>query len=157
MEDKIKKIEKQLIEPKEWKYMGEVDIYKRPKDSLLTQQKIEFEQASTLVPFSTKMNGEFEKITYRRLKERAFDNYVFSANKEIEMVEEVYETKELDKIEIVKIYNEIESELLKIADFGNFGFVPDVEIRVIKEDVVERKVNAKKFLDKSRNVTFIKK
>lgn len=154
----IEEIEKLLVKPKEWKYMGEVDVNKRPKDSLLTQNEIDFEQGPPLVPFSSKQNDEIERITLQRIRERTFDNHMYSTAQKVEVVEEVYATEDLEIKDIIALYNEIEGDLMKITDFGNNGFVPDCEIRTIKNETVRAdKRPGSRSLDKIKNVTLLRK
>jgi U3 small nucleolar RNA-associated protein MPP10 len=156
MDIDLKKIERLLVKPKEWKHMGEVDRMKRPKNSLLSQKDIDFKQGIPLAPLSSKQNDEIERVTIQRIREGTFDNHEFKAAKEVEVVEEVYETTNLELNDIIMLYNEIEGDLMKITDFGNGGFVPDSEIKIAREEapkpMKKRKVGS---LSKIRNVTVI--
>jgi U3 small nucleolar RNA-associated protein MPP10 len=154
----LREIEKLLVKPKEWRYLGEVDKTKRPKNSLLSQRDIEFKQGVPLVPLSSKQNNEVERITLQRIREGTFDNYEFKVTREVEVIEEVYETKDLELSEIVALYNEIEEDLMRITDFGCIGFMPDCEIKVVDKET-PRPVKKKRMsssLSKIRNVTVLK-
>ena len=157
--DRIEEIEKLLVKPKEWKYAGEVDVRKRPKNSLLTQEEIAFEQGVPLVAFSSKQNDEVERVTLQRIREGTFDNHVYSAKEQVEIADEVEEAECAEAKDVVSLYNEIEGELMGIVDFGNCGFVPDCEVRAVeasKAPAVRRRPDSKA-LGRIKNVTVLKR
>ncbi|AFN82356.1 U3 small nucleolar ribonucleoprotein component Mpp10 [Encephalitozoon romaleae SJ-2008] len=160
MNESIEEIEKLLVKPKEWKYAGEVDIKKRPKNSLLEREEIDFKQGPPLIPFSSKQDSEVESITLQRIREGTFDNHEYNIKEVVEIVDEVPDTENPECKDIISLYNEIEGDLMQIVDFGNNGFVPDCEIRIVqgKEDGSgPRKKLDVKSLDRIRNVTVLKK
>lgn len=157
MSKNIEEIERSLVGPKEWKYLGEVDVKKRPKNSLLTQREIEFEQGVPFVPFSSKQNDEIERMTLQRIRERTFDNHVYRGVQKVEVVEEMYETEDLEIKDIVALYNEIEGDLMRITDFGSNGFAVDCEVRVVESEAVGVGKKPVKHLDKIKNVTVLGK
>lgn len=152
----IKEIEKNLIKKKDWQFLGEVDSKKRPVNSLLNKKEIHYDVTEQIEPISTKQNLEIQKMTLQRLREGTFDNFDFS--KEYTVEEEEIEKNEEDNKDIVDLYNEIESELLKISDFGSFGYMPDTEIvSVTKKEVKKDKKKLKaKTLGNIKNVTVLK-
>lgn len=158
MNGNIEEIEKLLVRPREWQYQGEVDIKKRPKNSLLTNGDIEFEQGVPLAPFSSKQNDEIERITLQRIREGTFDNHTYNTMQKVEVVEETYETADLEINEILSLYNEIEGDLMRMTDFGNNGFVPDCEIVMVKSEEPSKKRHpGRRSLGKIKNVTVLEK
>lgn len=158
MSRSIEEVERMLVEAKEWKYMGEVDTRKRPKNSLLKQEEIDFEQGPPLIPFSCKQNDEIERITLQRIREGTFDNHTYNTKEKVEVMEEVYDTEDLEIKDIICLYNEIEGDLMKITDFGNNGFMLDSEVRIVEDEVCGgRKKPNTRSLDKIKNVTVLKK
>ncbi|EEQ82970.1 hypothetical protein NCER_100234 [Vairimorpha ceranae BRL01] len=148
-------IEKELIKTKDWRYKGEVDKFKRPVNSLLTEKDINYDVAEKLEPISNKQNIEIMKMTLQRLREGTFDNYDFTVT---QIEEEELEYNEEENKDVVELYNEIESELLKISDFGSFGFMPDTEVKSflkaeVKQDKKRKNV---KSLENIKNVTVLK-
>ncbi|KAG5858861.1 U3 small nucleolar RNA-associated protein [Encephalitozoon hellem] len=160
MDERIEEIEKLLVKPKEWKYAGEVDVRKRPKNSLLEQEEIDFKQGPPLVPFSSKQDSEIESITLQRIREGTFDNHEYNVKEVVEIADELPDTDDLECKDILSLYNEIEGDLMQIVDFGNNGFVPDCEIRIVQgkesSSGTKKKLDVKS-LDRIRNVTVLKK
>lgn len=159
MDRSIEEIEKLLVKPKEWRYAGEVDMRRRPKNSLLTQEEIDFEQGPPLVAFSSRQNDEVERLTLQRIREGTFDNHVYNAKEQVEMADDVDEADDAETKDIVSLYNEIEGDLMAMVDFGNGGFVPDCEVRVVQGSgtpVARRRLDSKA-LGRIKNVTVLKR
>nr|AGE96103.1 hypothetical protein ECU01_0330 [Encephalitozoon cuniculi] len=159
MDKKIEEIEKLLVKPKEWKYAGEVSARKRPKNSLLVQEEIDFKQGPPLIPFSSKQDDEVERIALQRIREGTFDNHAYNIREEVDIADEIPEVGDLESNDILALYNEIEGDLMQIVDFGNNGFVPDSEIRMVRETekpLASRKKPGAKSLDGIKNVTVLK-
>ncbi|ADM10883.1 U3 small nucleolar ribonucleoprotein component Mpp10 [Encephalitozoon intestinalis ATCC 50506] len=159
MNENIEEIEKLLVKPKEWKYAGEVDIRKRPKNSLLTEEDIDFRQGPPLLPFSSKQDSEIESITLQRIREGTFDNHEYNTKKVAEVTDEILDVDNLEFKDVLSLYNEIEGDLMQIVDFGNNGFTPDCEIKIVQEEKASlpKKRLEVKSLDRIRNVTVLKK
>lgn len=152
----ITEIEKNLIKKKDWQYLGEVDNKKRPVNSLLKKKEIQYDVTELIEPISTKQSIEIQKMTLQRIREGTFDNYDFTVEN-IETEEELVNNEEENE-DILQLYNEIESELLKISDFGSIGYMPDIEIvSTIKKEVKKDKKKLKaKTLGNIKNVTVLK-
>ncbi|KAF9764053.1 U3 small nucleolar ribonucleoprotein MPP10 [Nosema granulosis] len=148
----LKEIEQELVKKKDWQLMGEVDEFKRPANSLLSKKDIDFDVSEQFEPISSKQNLDIQRLTLQRLREGTFDNYSYSFKEEVVVEEEGCEDGD-----ILELYNEIESELLKISDFGSLGFLPDVKIEIKEEKMKEPKKKLKaKDLEKIKNVTVLK-
>ncbi|WUR03911.1 U3 small nucleolar RNA-associated protein (MPP10) [Vairimorpha necatrix] len=147
-------IEKELIKKKDWKYLGEVDKKKRPLNSLLTKNDFSYDVTEQIESISQKQNVEIMKMALLRVREGTFDNYDFTV---VEKQEEEIEYNEEENKDVVELYNEIESELLKISDFGSFGFMPDVEIKnYVKNEIKDKRRKNVKSLGNIKNVTVLK-
>lgn len=119
--DNIHKIEKSLVEKKNWMHSGEVKASARPQNSLLNAD-VEFDTAIFNVPISAEQSSEIQRYINQRFKEKTFDNYEFQEAKE-KIVEEVYDVEMVEtNKEIIELYDELERELLRMTDYGNDGF-----------------------------------
>lgn len=144
----LRKIEEELVKEKDWQLMGEIDEFKRPTNSLLTKKEIDFDVEDHFEPISTKQNVDIQRMTLQRLREGTFDNYSYSFKEEVVVEEDGQEDGD-----ILELYNEIESELMKISEFG---FLPDVKIEIKEEKEIKIKKKVQD-LGNIKNVTVIQK
>ncbi|KAI4293177.1 hypothetical protein PAPHI01_2451 [Pancytospora philotis] len=117
----VEETEKLLVGRKNWRHAGEIKASSRPQNSLL-HENVEFDTTIFNVPISAALNSEIAKYVAQRFKEKTFDNYHFEEMKEkIEKETYDFELCETNK-EILALYEDIESALKKITDYGNDGF-----------------------------------
>lgn len=148
----LRKIEEELVREKDWQLMGEIDEFKRPTNSLLSKKEIDFDVADQFEPISSKQNVDIQRMTLQRLREGTFDNYSYAFKEEV-----IVDEEGVDDGDILELYNEIESELMKISDFGALGFLPDVKIEKKEEkEKKTKRIQKVKDLDKIKNVTVLK-
>jgi U3 small nucleolar RNA-associated protein MPP10 len=156
--EEIKKVEKELVKSKEWKYLGEIDSKSRPINSLLDQEGIQFEQNNPILQLSRAEDNEIEKMVIRRVREKKFDNFVFKGEDERVFETECsedneYSKNDLSKTEIYELYSLIDNELNRISDFGGSHLFTDGCIKK-KEDSRDKSVDNNVFdEEKKKKVT----
>lgn len=74
MIDKIENIEKQMMEPKKWLEVGEVQCAERGKNTLLDEY-LDFDQASKMAPQITQeTTNQIEAMIRQRVMDEMFDD-----------------------------------------------------------------------------------
>ncbi|XP_031811323.1 U3 small nucleolar ribonucleoprotein protein MPP10 isoform X2 [Sarcophilus harrisii] len=114
MAERIKSLEKELLEQKPWQLQGEVTGQKRPENSLL-EETLHFDHAVRMAPVITEETTlQLEEIIKQRIKDQAWDDVVRKEKPK----EEAFEYKkrltldhEKSKLSLAEIY---EQEYLKL-------------------------------------------
>ncbi|XP_068954514.1 U3 small nucleolar ribonucleoprotein protein MPP10 [Petaurus breviceps papuanus] len=114
MAERIKSLEKELLEQKPWQLQGEVTGQKRPENSLL-EETLHFDHAVRMAPVITEETTlQLEDIIKQRIKDQAWDDVVRKEKPK----EEAFEYKkrltldhEKSKLSLAEIY---EQEYLKL-------------------------------------------
>ncbi|XP_072472744.1 U3 small nucleolar ribonucleoprotein protein MPP10 [Notamacropus eugenii] len=114
MAERIKSLEKELLEQKPWQLQGEVTGQKRPENSLL-EETLHFDHAVRMAPVITEETTlKLEDIIKQRIKDQAWDDVVRKEKPK----EEAFEYKkrltldhEKSKLSLAEIY---EQEYLKL-------------------------------------------
>ncbi|XP_036592938.1 U3 small nucleolar ribonucleoprotein protein MPP10 [Trichosurus vulpecula] len=114
MAERIKSLEKELLEQKPWQLQGEVTGQKRPENSLL-EETLHFDHAVRMAPVITEETTlQLEDIIKQRIKDQAWDDVVRKEKPK----EEAFEYKkrltldhEKSKLSLAEIY---EQEYIKL-------------------------------------------
>ncbi|XP_074151070.1 U3 small nucleolar ribonucleoprotein MPP10 [Sminthopsis crassicaudata] len=114
MAERIKSLEKELLEQKPWQLQGEVTGQKRPENSLL-EETLHFDHAVRMAPVITEETTlQLEEIIKQRIRDQAWDDVVRKEKPK----EEAFEYKkrltldhEKSKLSLAEIY---EQEYLKL-------------------------------------------
>ncbi|CAM4528403.1 unnamed protein product [Lepidochelys kempii] len=159
MHEKIKSLEKQLLEEKPWQLTGEVTGQKRPENSLL-EESLLFDHAVRMAPVITEETTfQLEDIIKQRIKDQAWDDVIrkekpkedaFEYKKRITLdheksklsLAEIYEqeyltlnqqkTEEEENPEHVEIQKMMDSLFLKLDALSNFHFTPKPPVPEVK-------------------------
>ncbi|CAM5144961.1 unnamed protein product [Eretmochelys imbricata] len=159
MHEKIKSLEKQLLEEKPWQLTGEVTGQKRPENSLL-EESLLFDHAVRMAPVITEETTfQLEDIIKQRIKDQAWDDVIrkekpkedaFEYKKRITLdheksklsLAEIYEqeyltlnqqkTEEEENPEHVEIRKMMDSLFLKLDALSNFHFTPKPPVPEVK-------------------------
>ncbi|CAM4610473.1 unnamed protein product [Lepidochelys olivacea] len=159
MHEKIKSLEKQLLEEKPWQLTGEVTGQKRPENSLL-EESLLFDHAVRMAPVITEETTfQLEDIIKQRIKDQAWDDVIrkekpkedaFEYKKRITLdheksklsLAEIYEqeyltlnqqkTEEEENPEHVEIQKMMDSLFLKLDALSNFNFTPKPPVPEVK-------------------------
>ncbi|CAM2099201.1 unnamed protein product [Caretta caretta] len=159
MHEKIKSLEKQLLEEKPWQLTGEVTGQKRPENSLL-EESLLFDHAVRMAPVITEETTfQLEDIIKQRIKDQAWDDVIrkekpkedaFEYKKRITLdheksklsLAEIYEqeyltlnqqkTEEEENPEHIEIQKMMDSLFLKLDALSNFHFTPKPPVPEVK-------------------------
>ncbi|KAM7152633.1 U3 small nucleolar ribonucleoprotein MPP10 [Macrochelys suwanniensis] len=159
MHEKIKSLEKELLEEKPWQLTGEVTGQKRPENSLL-EESLLFDHAVRMAPVITEETTfQLEDIIKQRIKDQAWDDVIrkekpkedaFEYKKRLTLdheksklsLAEIYEqeyltlnqqkTEEEENPEHVEIQKMMDSLFLKLDALSNFHFTPKPPVPEVK-------------------------
>uniref|UniRef100_K7GI14 U3 small nucleolar ribonucleoprotein protein MPP10 n=1 Tax=Pelodiscus sinensis TaxID=13735 RepID=K7GI14_PELSI len=159
MNEKIKSLEKELLDEKPWQLTGEVTGQKRPENSLL-EESLLFDHAVRMAPVITEETTfQLEDIIKQRIKDQAWDDVVrkekpkedaFEYKKRLTLdheksklsLAEIYEqeylalnrqkTEEEENPEHVEIQKMMDSLFLKLDALSNFHFMPKPPVPEVK-------------------------
>lgn len=159
MHEKIKSLEKKLLEEKPWQLTGEVTGQKRPENSLL-EESLLFDHAVRMAPVITEETTfQLEDIIKQRIKDQAWDDVIrkekpkedaFEYKKRLTLdheksklsLAEIYEqeyltlnqqkTEEEENPEHVEIQKMMDSLFLKLDALSNFHFTPKPPVPEVK-------------------------
>lgn len=108
--DKIKAIEKSLLESKPWQLKGEVGAHARPTNSLLFQD-VQFEQRIRAPEITEETAQTLETIIKQRIKDAKFDDPVRKVKENVQAAgsNQVQVSGEKSKVGLAQLY---EHELL---------------------------------------------
>ncbi|XP_030044390.1 U3 small nucleolar ribonucleoprotein MPP10 [Microcaecilia unicolor] len=159
MTEKIKMLEKKLLEEKSWQLSGEVTGQKRPENSLL-EETLLFENASKTAPVITEETTvQLEEIIKQRIKDQAWDDVIrkekpkeniFEYKKRLTLdheksklsLAEIYEqeyvkrtqqkSEEEENPKHVEIQKAMDTLFLKLDALSNFHFIPKPPVPEVK-------------------------
>ncbi|XP_038274302.1 U3 small nucleolar ribonucleoprotein protein MPP10 [Dermochelys coriacea] len=159
MHEKIKSLEKELLEEKPWQLTGEVTGQKRPENSLL-EESLLFDHAVRMAPVITEETTfQLEDIIKQRIKDQAWDDVIrkekakedaFEYKKRLTLdheksklsLAEIYEqeyltlnqqkTEEEENPEHIEIQKMMDSLFLKLDALSNFHFTPKRPVPEVK-------------------------
>ncbi|XP_038603063.1 LOW QUALITY PROTEIN: U3 small nucleolar ribonucleoprotein protein MPP10 [Tachyglossus aculeatus] len=160
MTERIKSLEKELLEPKPWQLQGEVTGQKRPENSLL-EETLHFDHAVRMAPVITEETTfQLEDMIKQRIRDQAWDDVVRKEKPKEEAFEykkrltldheksklslaEIYEQEYLklhqekteeeeENPEHVEIQKMMDSLFLKLDALSNFHFTPKPPVPEIK-------------------------
>ncbi|XP_029431640.1 U3 small nucleolar ribonucleoprotein protein MPP10 [Rhinatrema bivittatum] len=159
MTEKIKALEKEILEEKSWQLSGEVMAQKRPENSLL-EETLLFDHASRTAPVITEETTvQLEDIIKQRIKDQAWDDVtrkekpkenVFEYKKRLTLdheksklsLAEIYEqeyvklsqqkSEEEENPKHVEIQKTMDSLFLKLDALSNFHFIPKPPVPEVK-------------------------
>ncbi|XP_028922285.1 U3 small nucleolar ribonucleoprotein protein MPP10 [Ornithorhynchus anatinus] len=159
MTERIKSLEKELLEPKPWQLQGEVTGQKRPENSLL-EETLHFDHAVRMAPVITEETTfQLEDMIKQRIRDQAWDDVVRKEKPKEEAFEykkrltldheksklslaEIYEqeylklnqknTEEEANPQHVEIQKMMDSLFLQLDALSNFHFTPKPPVPEIK-------------------------